>query len=523
MIIDLLLNTLIAIFTYIIIFTIYYSLVVFMSAKKRRIDIKQKYSQNAYNNNLVVIIYAQNNEKTIIPLLEQLNNQNYPKSNYQTHIILDNCTDESANLLEFVGGAKIWRLSEGAPLGKDEAISWLLERLISFQNVNAFVFLNANRTIETDFLTSINSALYSDSIVVGSTDIILNDNSFKSVMTYNINKYTNNILRTGRSVLGLISVIDSDVVAIKQDVLEKIRCVDFKDSNSELKYTLLLARNNFISTYNPNVKTKVSSEDFEFKNQLLSYKLSLFKHCFKLMFSTNPRFGEFIFSMFSPNTLVLILLYLGIAIFAYNYYFFFDTPVITTVGIVLLATFAYSFYLLKEKPVTLKYLLAFPFYSFYEKFVKKTPLSKLFHPERLSGKFSNIEKVTIDVEVTDGKNNLPCKLELVSEDGLVKVIFKFKKKRYTTDSYIRMCDAIKNITDKLEDHGFRIKICQTCAYFTSKIDGTTNMIKGYCNKQTLNNDEIEPDETILWKSCQYYLPQDVNKIVDISNFKKKTD
>ncbi len=520
--IDLFLNILILIFTVIIVFTAYYTLIVFMSGKKRRLDLTQKFTQKPYNNNLIVIIYAQNNEKTVVPLLEQLNKQSYPKSNYQTHIILDNCTDNSANMLEFIGGAKVWRLSEDVPLGKDEAVSWLLERLISFQNVSAFVFLNANRIIDTEFLSSINSALYTNDIITGSTEIITNDLSFKSELTKTINNYKNRILKTGRSVLGLISTIDSDIVAIKQEVLEKIRCVDFKDTNGELKYTLLLARNNFYSIYNPNVKTWVHYDDFENKTQDTAFKFSLLKNCFRLIFSTNPKFGEFIFSMFIPNILLLTVLYIGIAIFSYNYYFFYDFPLVMSVGLILIGAFAYSVSLLKSEKNILKFLLISPFYTIYEKFIKKNSLINRIMKKDFSENEINTEKAIIGVEVTDGKNILPCKLEMISEDGLVKVVFKFKKKKYTTDSYIRMYDAIKNISDKLEEHGFRIKICQTCAYFTSEIDGTTNMIKGFCNKNNLEENIELPEKKLLWNSCNFYLPNDINKVFDINQYRKNS-
>lgn len=521
--IDIFVNSLIIIFVYIIVFALYFATVVVMSSKKRRLDIKQKYMTNAYNNNLVIIIYAQNNEKTVVPLLEQLNKQNYPKSNYQIHIILDNCTDNSANMLEFIGGAKVWRLVEGTPLGKDESISWLLERLISFQNVNAFVFLNANRMINADFLASVNSALFSNDVVVGSTNLVSEEDNFKFRLMDAINKYRNSIIKTGRSVLGLAARIDSDVVAIKQEVLEKIRCVDFKDTNSELKYTILLARNNFIPLYNPNIQTWADVNDFNFKKPDLSFKFSLFKHCCPLLFNANLKFAEFLFSMFTPNVLLLTVLYVSIAIFSYNYYFFFDYYFVFAIGIILLASFIASVILMKVDKSTIKYLLIYPFHSFYEKFLKNSFIFKLVNRSSQGDSNTNIEQATIDVEVTDGKNSIPCKLDLISEDGLVKVIFKFKKKKYVTDSHIRMCDAIKNITDKLYGHGFRIKICQTCAYFSSKIDGTTNMIKGYCNKQVVADELSEPEEKLLWSSCQFYLPEDLNKIVDISNYKKKLD
>ncbi len=522
--IDIFINSLILIFLYIIAFALCFALVVFMSSKKRSLDIKQKYMTNAYNNNLVVIIYAQNNEKTVVPLLEQLNKQNYPKSNYQVHIILDNCTDNSANMLEFVGGAKLWRLTEGAPVGKDESISWLLERLISFQNVNAFVFLNANRIVDVNFLSSVNSALFSNDVVVGATNVISDEDTFKFKMLDTINKYRNAIIKTGRSVLGLVTRIDSDVLAMKQEVLEKIKCVDFKDTNSELKYTILLARNNYISAFSPYVKTWADVNDFNFKKPDVSYKLSLFRHCVPLMFSSNWKFSEFIISMLSPNVLVLLFLYALIAIFSFNYVFLFEPYFIIAVGALLIGTFVASAFILNAGAVSLKYLAAFPFYSLYDRYLRKTFIGRLFKiGSKGSDDESNIEKATIEVEVTDGKNNLPCKLDLISEDGLVKVIFRFKKKKYVTDSYIRMCDAIKNITEKLYDHGFRIKICQTCAYFSAKIDGTTNMLKGYCNKQVVADELSLPEEKLLWNACEYYLPEDVNKVIDISSFKKKSE
>ncbi len=521
--IDLLVNSLILIFTYILVFSLYFAVVVYMSSRRRSLELKQKYMTNSYNNNLVVIIYAQNNEKTVVPLLEQLNKQDYPKSNYQVHIILDNCTDNSANMLEFVGGAKVWRLTDGAPMGKDESISWLLERLISFQNVNAFVFLNANRIIDKNFLSSINTALFSNDVVVGSTNLITDNENFKFRMLDAVNKYRNNIIKVGRSVMGLATRVDSDVVAIRQEVLEKIKCVDFKDTNSELKYTILLNRNNFIPIFNPNIRTLVDVEEFNFKKPDLGYKFSLLKHCFKLIFSSNPKFSEFIFSMFTPNVLLVAVLYLVVAIFSGYYYFFYDFYFVLSIGALLVGSFIWSAVIMNTHRVHTKYLLVYPFYSFYSKFIRDSFFGKLFVKVSKKKDEINIEKATIDVEVTDGKNILPCKLDLISEDGLVKVVFRFKKKRYVTDSHIRMCDAIRDISEKLNNHGFRIKICQTCAYFSAKIDGTTNMLKGYCNRQPEGEQLLEPKEMLLWNSCFYYLPEDLNKIVDINNYKKKLE
>lgn len=77
-----------------------------------------------------------------------------------------------------------------------------------------------------------------------------------------------------------------------------------------------------------------------------------------------------------------------------------------------------------------------------------------------------------------GKYAIDCQLELISENGLAKVKFMFKKKKFVTASHLRMV-AIK--TSKLDDYGFTLKVCQCCKYFTPNIDGSTNMVKGFCS------------------------------------------
>ena len=216
-------------FVYVAIFTIYFAVIVtasfFKKHKKHNDDTRREYK------NLIVIIYSHNNEKTIVNLLEQLNKQDYPKGNYQIHIILDNCSDNSANKLEFVGGAKLWKLNDDSPLGRDKSVSWLLENLMSFKKVDGYVFLNANRMVRNDFLSRINDSLQYNNVVVGSTEIVLEDADYYEKVWANVNEYNTNIMKIGRSKLGLAVPIDSDIMAMNHEVLEKVQCIDFKDAN----------------------------------------------------------------------------------------------------------------------------------------------------------------------------------------------------------------------------------------------------------------------------------------------------
>ncbi|MBE7705259.1 MAG: hypothetical protein E7Z90_05550 [Cyanobacteria bacterium SIG29] len=506
-------------FIYIAVFTIYFSLIV--TASFIKFKSKKKSEEKKEYKNLIVIIYSHNNEKTIVNLLEQLNKQDYPKGNYQTHIILDNCTDNSSNKLEFIGGAKLWRLSDDAPLGRDKAISWLLENLMSFKRVDGYVFLNANRIVRNDFLFNVNEALQDNPVVVGTTDIYLEDADYYEKVWSNVNEYNANIMKVGRSKLGLAVPIDSDVMAIKHEVLEKVQCIDFKDANSELKYSFLLTSVNYPPKFIQEIKTYVSSNDYELRRPSFGFKMSLFTHCLNFKTISNFKFAEFLFSLLKPNPIVLITMLLIIGTYSFNYYFVFDFPWSIFLAVVLAVAFGLSVYKTEQYVKPLIYLAGCPFYTLSEALCENELIKKVFKKLDKKPK-TEIEKVTVPVNVTNGRNIFPCTMDLISEGGFKKVIFRYKnKKQETAQSYVRMCDAVKNISDTLEQHGFRIKICQSCAYFSPKIDGTNNMVKGFCNKHAVENPNCsEIPETLLWSTCEYYIPEEVNKVIDISTYIK---
>ncbi len=504
-------------FVYIAIFTFYFALIVVASTIKPR-----KKTDNELQNvhkNLIVVIYSHNNEKTIVNLLERLNKQNYPKANYQVHIILDNCTDDSSNKLEFVGGAKLWRLSDEVPLGKDKAVSWLLENLMSVKKADGYVFLNADRIIKNDFLSSVNEALKYDPVIVGSTEVYLEDANYYEKVWSNVNDYNSNIMKLGRSRLNLAVPIDSDILVMDNEVLESVRCIDFKDANSELKYSFLLTNVNYPPKFVPEVKTFVSSIDYDIKRPDFSFKMQLFFKCLNFKSCTNFKFVEFLFSLFKPNPIILLVILAVVATYSFNYYFLFDFPWSVFLAIVLALSFALSVYKSELYVEPLIYLVACPFYTLSDTICKMTLLKKFIKFKTKNNK-NEVEKIVVPVTVTNGRNDFPCKLELISEDGFKKAIFKYKNKKQETDqSYVRMCDAVKNISDILIQHGFRLKICQSCAYFSPKIDGTNNMVKGFCNKKAVEDQScVDIQETLLWGSCEYFIPEEVNKVIDISSY-----
>lgn len=520
---QLLLYVIFILFIYSAVFTLYFLAVVLASMKKSKSAKPADLSLNY--NKLAVIVYSHDNERTAACLLEQLNKQDYPKENYQVHIILDNCRDNSANKLEFIGGAKIWRLTGGEVQGKDKAVSWVLENLMSSEQFDAYVFLSADRIVKTDYLKNVNDALQHHNVITGASEIFLEDAGYSDKVWADVNEYNTGIMKKGRSALGLAVPIDSDNAAIKHKVLEKVKCIDFKDANSELKYSFLLTKVNCPPVFEPSVKTYISSNDYKVKRADFQFKLLLFCRCFNLRAFSNFRFIEFLFSLFKPNPIVIAAIIAVIAVYSLNYYFIGNFPWAVFMAAVLAVTFAVSLYSINMYYFkNIIYLISCPFYTLADAVCSMTLIKKLLkrRNSEIDDEFKT-EKITVPVNVTNGKNIFQCSLDLINEGGFKKAVFRYKnKKQETNQSFVRMCDAVKNISDILSDHGFQLQICRSCAYFSPKIDGTNNMVKGYCSQKSAAGEEvIQAPETLLWSSCGYFIPQEINSVIDISKFIKQ--
>ena len=66
-----------------------------------------------------------------------------------------------------------------------------------------------------------------------------------------------------------------------------------------------------------------------------------------------------------------------------------------------------------------------------------TNIVKMIRPKQ---NYINRDVLTVDAIVTDGKNNLQCYLDLVSEDGLAHAVLRYKKKKYTFDDMYKEYD-----------------------------------------------------------------------------------
>lgn len=509
---ELILNIL---FIYITIYSIYFLFLAIRNLSDRKFRIQQKYNNFSYKNNFCIMIYSHNNEATLENLVKQIKEQDYPLENFSTYVILDNCSDNSEKLFVNDNFVQVFNIKDQETIGKDQAISILLEKLSSMQNCNAYVFLDASRYVENDFLFSINSALMESPVISGSTTLVSNSLNLRKKIKVIFHKYYSNFLLKSRSLAGLATTIDSDILVMRQDIMEKIGCIDFQNINTELKYSLLLSKIGCKCTFNPNVKTYINVDDFDLRIPSLSTRINLFKNCFTQIWTKNFAFNEHVLSLLTPNVILLLVSYVYLLKYSFNYYFIVDFSVVLLSFAALILGFSISLLNSKLKSTEFPFLFLYPIYSLGHIF-KNLPICRKIR-NKITGKKTdelNTQKLTVDVTVTDGKNNIPCKLELISENGLAKVKFMFKKKKFTTATHLRMVDAISELTTKLSDYGFVLKICQCCKHFAPNVDGSTNMVKGFCDFEFSNGYQNGQLPTLLWNSCRGFSHNRINSVIE---------
>ena len=535
---ELLLKTALILFVfYIAVFVMYFALIAIVSKKRRQFVRNGRYLNSNYNNNIVIIIYAHNVEKSIASLLETLNKQDYPKENYKTYIILDNCSDNSSNTLEMIGGANIFRVGDNYTVGKDESISMLLDRLLPFKNIDAYVFLNANRSIDNDFLSMINHGLMCHDVIVCSTVLKGEPQNIREKILDAYNTYKNNIINTSRSILGLSTLVNSDCCIIKQNVIEKVQCIDFKDINSELKYSVMLSKLNYKSSFDPNIVTYMERSDYKIRKASFSYRISLLKNSLSNLLKSGFLFNEFVLSTVQPSALALIVFMIFIALIVSLFNFeskIINFNVIAVLSAILVVSFLYSLFNSTLKVKEMFYLFLYPAYTLGQ-LLRQTPVIKQIMDikDNINHK-KHIEKHTIPVTVSAGDKKMKCAIDLLEENGMIRAVFSFKNKKQATDLNLRVFDAIKSISNMLSDKEYEIldpetkevvergkfdlQICQNCKYFTSKIDGTINVIKGTCSFEDANVSGLEK-LVMLWQCCENYVPAK-EKIIDMRKYRK---
>ncbi len=493
-------------FIYAALYTVYFLTLALKNLNDKKFEISKRYAQYDEKDNIAIVVYAHNNKVTLSNLIKELKGQDYPFESYKIFVLLDNCIDGSETLFEHEPYIKVVNISGVGTIGKDQAVSMLLDKLKDDETIDSYLFIDADRSVPPDFLSSVNASLTKNAVISGETLIETRFLGPIDKIKAAYQKYHMNFIRRSRTLLGLAASADSGVFVIRKEIIDRVGAVDFKSINDELKYSLLLSKIKYPCSYDPNIQTYVDTTNYTFKKPSLSYRLDLFKNCFTQIFKSNPIFIEHTFSLLYPNFWLLILIYAIVLKHSYMYRFMVDFKVVVFMFMMLSIGFVISLVNSKLNIREIVRLFLYPYYSICHILKNLPPVrmvkTKIMNPKNVS---SDVEKMGIDILVNIGKTQqIPCKLEFVSEYGLAKIRFIYKNKKFTTNSYVRMIDALQELQEKLAQDRFVMRICASCKHFRSCPDGTRNVLKGICDNQfpSINIEGEKP--TLVWNTCSEF-------------------
>jgi len=511
-------------FTCLTCFVLYRFIIIFRSSQGRFADVEKREHQPQFHKKFTIAIYSHNDSAKVKALVESFEKQNYDSEKYSINVILDNCDNENAKLLEILGNTRLWRLNtEVKPVGKYKAFAWFVDRVRSVENTNAFAFLDADCKIKSDFLEKANKSLNENPVVAGETikrkNFLLN-----RIMNFR-NKVNNRVLRHGRFYSGLGNVIDTDILLIRQDILEKISFETVDNGFEEYEYPLKLRYFNVPIAY--------SSDITVYKNQsesLKSIAVKDYKRRFRAFRTFLSNFN-ILFSRgkFPVKEYVLSLVYPSGTIFVFwNLVLLFITLVYTETYFSKIIGMSFVLWLLAARAlsdfcetVTLRgnirdyynsgiLIFLAPVIYVRSMLVGFMPASKPKKQEEkaLVTPVVNFETITAEATITDGKKEFPCQIEITKTDKDAKATFVFKDKKLNSSKQPRVSYAIEEIIDKLRKHGFSLKICSNCGYFliTESSAAHTDGEQGYCLYKNFKEDTKEKDFTPVWGSCNNILP-----------------
>ncbi len=501
-------------YLYITIFTIYYLILAIAGIKGEK-KFRDKYTSQDYN--ICVVVYATGEAETLENLVKQLKNQNYPKNRYVIYVVLDKVENPPEYIFQSDLDINVININNLEPIGKSQAYSILAEKLSEVPNLDAYIFMDAKNYVDSDFILNSNFYLTKHDVFMPFINYIgeYKDLTFWDCVKVTYSRYISKFIYSARTKLGLTNLINTDTFVIKRNLLNKIGSFDFKDKISETNYTLKLAKENISAAFVNDVKIYREVSNYDSRIPSLSKRCEIFWQNWTKC--ANFKSYEYICSLIAPNWLICFLVYLLLLYQTYNFssirvLWLFDVnySFILISSILLILAFCMSLFNSGIYAKEHIYLFAYPVYSIGHIIRNFPPIRGIINFIKRSKHKHNIEKMVTNVIVTDGKNDYQCQIELISDDGLARVRFINHGKSYTTkNNHLRMVDALRELSIKLNDYGLSLKICHCCKFFQPIVDGSTNMVTGCCKCEFQGRVQGDIIPTLVWNTCPNYEKENV--------------
>jgi glycosyltransferase involved in cell wall biosynthesis len=110
-----------------------------------------------------VMIPAHNEQAVIADALKALDRLDYPRNRFDVHVVADNCTDRTAEIVREHGWSVHERHAPDHP-GKGPALNWLYDRLDRLGGYDAALILDADSVVDPGFLRAMDQAFGSGAV-----------------------------------------------------------------------------------------------------------------------------------------------------------------------------------------------------------------------------------------------------------------------------------------------------------------------------------------------------------------------
>jgi cellulose synthase/poly-beta-1,6-N-acetylglucosamine synthase-like glycosyltransferase len=166
----------------------------------------------------VIVVPAHNEALGIFDTLNNLKEIDYPANLYNVIVIVDNCTDNTAEVVKATGIQYLER-NDPTRKGKGYALEYAISKLIK-ENYDAFVIVDADSLLSKNLLRAMNNRLLSGQKVIQSYDGLSNPDS--SALTYLFfigNTIENKLFYEAKSRLGLSANLRGNGMCFSRDTL----------------------------------------------------------------------------------------------------------------------------------------------------------------------------------------------------------------------------------------------------------------------------------------------------------------
>lgn len=173
-----------------------------------------------YRTRFAVLAAARNEEGVIANLVKSVKAQNYPAGLFDVFVVPNNCTDGTEEAAR-AAGAEIIRC-HGPVAGKGDALHQAFARLMG-RGYDAFVVLDADNTLASDYLARLNDAFAAGARVCKSRMRTANPYASPVAGCYGLfNASVDLVWNRPRAALGLSAKLVGTGFAVAREVLEEL-------------------------------------------------------------------------------------------------------------------------------------------------------------------------------------------------------------------------------------------------------------------------------------------------------------